>query len=122
MTRCKSPFGHRLDRVLDLSSYGAKMGRPLVQAVLPPERLDAYSRWSRLIVAQAIHDLARSPARPAAPVLFLLDEFAALGRLEPTDQGPIFAAGSSLFGKRAAGGNFQVRFRSPATVEGCLMY
>jgi type IV secretion system protein VirD4 len=54
--------------------------------VLPPERLETYSRWLRLMVAQAIHDLARSPARPAAPVLFLLDEFAALGRLEPIER------------------------------------
>ena len=43
------------------------------------------------MVAQAIHDLARSPARspasgPAAPILFLLDEFAALGRLEPVER------------------------------------
>ena len=51
--------------------------------VLPPDRLDAYSRWLRLLVAQAITDMARSPLQPPAPVLFLLDEFAALGPLEP---------------------------------------
>ena len=64
--------------------------------VLPPERLDAYSRWLRLMVAQAIHDLARSPARPAAPVLFLLDEFAALGRLEPVERAFGLMAGYGL--------------------------
>jgi hypothetical protein len=36
--------------------------------VLPPERLDAYARWPRLMVAQAIHDLARSPAGRARPL------------------------------------------------------
>ena len=51
--------------------------------VLPPDRLDAYSRWLRLLVAQAITDMARSPVQPPSPVLFLLDEFAALGPLEP---------------------------------------
>src|SRR3954466_10468664 len=51
--------------------------------VLPPDRLGAYSRWLRLMVAQAITDMARSPVQPPAPVLFLLDEFAALGPLEP---------------------------------------
>jgi type IV secretion system protein VirD4 len=63
-----------------------KETKATVFLVLPPERLDAYSRWLRLMVAQAIHDLARSPAQPAAPVLFLLDEFAALGRLEPVER------------------------------------
>src|SRR4051794_7222025 len=35
------------------------------------------------MIAQAITDMARSPVQPPAPVLFLLDEFAALGPLEP---------------------------------------
>ena len=63
-----------------------KETKATVFLVLPPERLETFSRWLRLMVAQAIHDLARSPARPAAPVLFLLDEFAALGRLEPLER------------------------------------
>ncbi|WP_340316152.1 type IV secretory system conjugative DNA transfer family protein [Rhizorhabdus argentea] len=50
---------------------------------LPPDRIDAYSRWMRLIVAQALAELARSTTATSRPVLFLLDEFAALGRLEP---------------------------------------
>jgi type IV secretion system protein VirD4 len=73
-----------------------KEGNATVFLVLPPERLDAYSRWLRLMVAQAIHDLARSPARPAAPVLFLLDEFAALGRLEPVERTLGLMAGYGL--------------------------
>jgi type IV secretion system protein VirD4 len=73
-----------------------KEGTASVFLVLPPERLDAYSRWLRLMVAQAIHDLARSPARPAAPVLFLLDEFAALGRLEPVERAFGLMAGYGL--------------------------
>jgi len=64
--------------------------------VLPPERLDTYSGWLRLMVAEAIHDMARSPARPAAPVLFLLDEFAALGRLEPVERAFGLMAGYGL--------------------------
>ena len=64
--------------------------------VLPPERLDGYARWLRLMVAQAIHDLARSPARPKSPVLFLLDEFAALGRLEPVERAFGLMAGYGL--------------------------
>ncbi|MBP8072174.1 MAG: type IV secretory system conjugative DNA transfer family protein, partial [Brevundimonas sp.] len=73
-----------------------KEAKATVFLVLPPERLDAYSRWLRLMVAQAIHDLARSPARPAAPVLFLFDEFAALGRLEPVERAFGLMAGYGL--------------------------
>jgi len=73
-----------------------KEAKATVFLVLPPERLDGYARWLRLMVAQAIHDLARSPARPAAPVLFLLDEFAALGRLEPVERAFRLMAGYGL--------------------------
>jgi type IV secretion system protein VirD4 len=54
--------------------------------VLPPERLEAYARWLRLMIAQALTTIARSPERPPRPILFLLDEFAALGRLEPVER------------------------------------
>ena len=61
---------------------------------LLPDRLDTYARWLRLLVGHAVTDMARSPARPASPVLFLLDEFAALGRLEPVER-------RALYGERA---------------------
>lgn len=64
--------------------------RATVFLVLPPERLGTHARWLRLLVAQALHALARTqPAdgRSApSPVLFLLDEFATLGRLDPLAQ------------------------------------
>jgi type IV secretion system protein VirD4 len=37
-------------------------------------------------VAQAINEMARSSAKPPHPVLFLLDEFAALRRLQPVER------------------------------------
>ena len=40
--------------------------------------------------------MARSPARPERPVLFLLDEFAALGRLEPVERAMGLMAGYGL--------------------------
>ncbi|MFL0588298.1 type IV secretory system conjugative DNA transfer family protein [Sphingomonas olei] len=63
---------------------------------LPPDRLDTYARWLRLLVAQAVTDMARSPTRPERPVLFLLDEFAALGRLEPVERAMGLMAGYGL--------------------------
>jgi len=94
----------RINTVMASSDFrfaDLKEAKATVFLVLPPERLDAYARWLRLIVSQAIHDLARSPARsgvspPAAPVLFLLDEFAALGRLEPVERAFGLMAGYGL--------------------------
>jgi len=81
--------------------------------VLPPNRMDAYSRWLRLLVSQALQDIARDaerpqgasesrPERPRAsnptlgPALFLLDEFAALGRLEAVERAMGLMAGYGL--------------------------
>ena len=104
--------------------------------VLPPNRMDAYSRWLRLLVSQALQDIARdaevsatqaeatgapaalsasgevpdaSSAHSGAPVaplsatgrlrspaLFLLDEFAALGRLEAVERAMGLMAGYGL--------------------------
>ncbi|OWU69934.1 hypothetical protein ATO1_24395 [Phaeobacter sp. 22II1-1F12B] len=80
--------------------------------VLPPNRMDAYSRWLRLLVSQALQDIARDAevsATLAAPVdaqgasqrlftptLFLLDEFAALGRLEAVERAMGLMAGYGL--------------------------
>lgn len=71
--------------------------------VLPPNRLDAYSRWLRLLVAHALQDIARDAeaaqagsARLKQPALFLLDEFAALGRLEAVERAMGLMAGYGL--------------------------
>jgi type IV secretion system protein VirD4 len=71
--------------------------------VLPPNRLDAYSRWLRLLAAQALQDIARDAEATQAgaqrlkqPALFLLDEFAALGRLEAVERAMGLMAGYGL--------------------------
>ena len=64
--------------------------------VLPPDRLDTYARWLRLMVAQALTELARAPGRAVWPVLFLLDEFAALGHLEPVERAMGLMAGYGI--------------------------
>lgn len=61
--------------------------------VLPPDRLATYARWLRLMVAQGLTDLARAGTAPPRPVLFLLDEFAALGRLDPVERAMGLMAG-----------------------------
>ena len=74
--------------------------------VLPPNRMDAYSRWLRLLVSQALQDIARDAEASAgaqgasqrlkAPAIFLLDEFAALGRLEAVEPAMGLMAGYGL--------------------------
>lgn len=89
----------RIAAVLERSDFrfeDLKAGACTVFLVLPPERLNTHSRWLRLLVAQAIAALARSSARPDKPVLLLLDEFAALGRLEPLEQAFGLMAGYGL--------------------------
>ncbi len=48
------------------------------------------------MVVQALAELARSPERPQKPVLLLLDEFAALGRLEAVERAFGLMAGHDL--------------------------
>ncbi|MBV48141.1 MAG: conjugal transfer protein TraG [Roseobacter sp.] len=67
-----------------------------VYLVLPPDRLATYARWLRLMLAQGLTDLARAPASPTRSVLFLLDEFAALGRLEPVERAMGLMAGYGI--------------------------
>ena len=107
-----------------------RQGVTSIFLVLPPNRLDAYSRWLRLMVAQALQDIARAADSPSAahsaagasdesgpvpsiaprlsqgplrgaqpglgPTLFLLDEFAALGRLEAVERGMGLMAGYGI--------------------------
>ncbi|WP_370642469.1 type IV secretory system conjugative DNA transfer family protein [Afifella sp. H1R] len=80
----------------DVRFADLKEGTATVFLVLPPDRLDAYSRWLRLLVSQAVTDMARSRTRPAKPVLFLLDEFAALGHLAPVERAMGLMAGYGL--------------------------
>lgn len=89
----------RMAAVLERSDFrfeDLKAGVCTVFLVLPPHRLTTHSRWLRLLIAQAIGALARASGRPAKPVLLLLDEFAALGRLEPLEQAFGLMAGYGL--------------------------
>lgn len=89
----------RMASVLDHSSFrfdDLKRRLCTVFLVLPPERLVTHSRWLRLLVAEAISALASSQTRPEKPVLLLLDEFAALGRLEALEQAFGLMAGYGL--------------------------
>jgi type IV secretion system protein VirD4 len=53
--------------------------------ILPPERIDGYRRWLRLMIASLLNAITRR--RGGERVLFLLDEFAHLGRMRPVEHG-----------------------------------
>ena len=57
-----------------------------VYLILPTDRIDAYARWLRLMIACALLGIARTRGQPRDRVLFLLDEFAHLGRMHPVQR------------------------------------
>lgn len=61
--------------------------------VLPPDRLGTYSRWLRLMITHSLTEMAGTPAKAGNPVLFLLDEFAALGHLTAVERAMGLMAG-----------------------------
>src|SRR5260370_27492629 len=69
---------------LDLSIL--KRGSASVYLILPSDRFDGYARWLRLVIASALVAMARSQGQPRQRVLFLLDEFAHLGRMRPVER------------------------------------
>ena len=69
----------------DFSFADLKTKPATVFIVIPADRLVVYGPWLRLLISQALTELVRKPGRPAHPVLFILDEFAALGHLEPVE-------------------------------------
>ena len=86
----------RMSAVLTRSDFrfgDLKARTATVFLVLPPDRLATYSRWLRLLVTQSLTDMARTPAKPPAPVLYLLDEFVALGHLAPVERAMGLMAG-----------------------------
>lgn len=54
--------------------------------ILPTDKLSAYSRLLRLWVATTIQAMIRVPGKPKNRVLFLLDEMAQMGPMEPLVQ------------------------------------
>lgn len=73
-----------LGKVLDASAFSLgdlKKEAATVFLCLPASRMGTHSRWLRLIVSLALAELERERAKPPLPVLFVLEEFAALGHM-----------------------------------------
>jgi type IV secretory pathway TraG/TraD family ATPase VirD4 len=66
-----------------------------VYVVLPPNLLETHSRFMRMFVNLANRGMSQGP-KPAHPVLFVLDEFFALGRLALMEKSAGLMAGFGL--------------------------
>lgn len=75
----------------DFSFADLKTRTASVFLVLPPDRLGAYARWLRLMVSQSLQETVR--AKGERTVLYLLDEFAAIGYLAPVERAMGLMAG-----------------------------
>ena len=69
---------------VELSSL--KIEPTSVYLVLPSDRLEAYARWLRIMISCSLLAIARARGQPRERVLFLLDEFAHLGRMHPVQR------------------------------------
>jgi type IV secretion system protein VirD4 len=89
----------QIARALDRStfSFDDLTASPIsVYLVLPPDRIDSCRRWLRLLVGCALHAVVRARAPSGGGrerVLFLLDEFPALGTMPPLERAVALARG-----------------------------
>lgn len=88
----------RMAHTLSASSFSfkdLKQGTASVFLVLPPEHLPTYNRWLRLLVTQSLRELSTG-GKPQKRILYLLDEFAALGYLASIEQAMGLMAGYGI--------------------------
>jgi len=90
----------RVREVLSVSDFDfadLKTGLMSVFLVLPADRLETFNRLLRLLVQQAITVNARNiDVQPERPILFILDEMPALGRLKMVEQAYGLMAGFGM--------------------------
>jgi type IV secretion system protein VirD4 len=83
--------------VSDFRFEDLKATKMTIYLVLPADRLGTFGRWLRLLIQQAITVNARNiEAKPDKPILFLLDEMAALGKLTKVEEAYGLMAGFGM--------------------------
>lgn len=65
----------------EISFADLKKGKDTYFLIIPPELIKTRGKFLRLIVMSALGELYRATTKPEQPVLFMLDEFAQLGKL-----------------------------------------
>ena len=69
----------------DVRLSDLKMDGATLYLCLPAERMVTHARWLRLIVDQAILAFGRSKTTSDIPALFVLDDFASLGKMQAVE-------------------------------------
>lgn len=88
-----------LDDMMDISEKSdfrltdLKTSKMTVYLVLPGMRMGTHFRWLRLILQQALAKMEETDVKPEFPVLFVLEEFAALGHMRSLEAAAGFMAG-----------------------------
>jgi type IV secretion system protein VirD4 len=83
--------------VSDFRFEDLKSRKMSIYLVLPADRLGTFGRWLRLLIQQAITVNARNiTEKPDKPILFLLDEMAALGKLTKVEEAYGLMAGFGM--------------------------
>ena len=92
----------------DFSFEGLCGGNISVYLVLPPDKLETYARWLRLMISAGIRAVARGtggsrsldvstpPIAAGLPALFMLDEFGTIGKLNAVAQAYGLMAGLGM--------------------------
>ena len=86
----------RVERITSASDFSfeeLKKHPTSVFLVIPPEHLSVYRPLLRLFLGLAVTAMTRQKVRPSQDVLFLVDEFANLGRMKPLEEGVSYLAG-----------------------------
>lgn len=78
---------------VDLTTFGENT---TIYIVLPARRIRTAKQWLRLLVGATISAITALPRRPTIPVMFLLEEMAALDRLPITEQAVALMAGYGM--------------------------
>lgn len=93
---------------LDSSKLAACMGdstfsfkelkerRTSIYLIIPPERLRTYATLIRLFMGMATLEMKRTKTRPEHPVVFILDEFPALGHMKVVQDEISYLAGYDI--------------------------
>jgi len=96
-----SPSIRKSLAVSDFQFEDLKTSKITIYLVLPADRLNTFGRWLRLLIQQALTVNARNiEIKPEKPILFMLDEMAAMGRLSMIEQafGLMAGFGMQLWG------------------------
>ena len=77
----------------DFSLTDLKQEPTTIYLVLPAGKMGSHFRWLRMMVTLSLAILERQSTKPEYPVLFVLEEFAALGYMRPIERAAGYMAG-----------------------------